>query len=329
MTSAKVWIVLIGAGLAAALISLPARADECGPLKQVMSLDLNVLPSGLSTVPVTINGSARQMLFDTGGGISTLTRGAVNSLGLHPATTRATLLDARGNASQGYVTVDSFVMGGVQAKNLTLMIAPQARNGNSTVDGILAGDIMIAYDEEMDFANRKVLYFLPDHCAGHVVHWTSTPAEVIPFRRALPGSRDINDTHIRFHVMLDGKDMLADLDTGSARTTISAKVADALFNVNENTPNTMPLGELDGRKVVGYVFKTITFGNVTVNNPRLVVLPDVIGLNDANNNVRAFGRVKRADDDLEPDMSIGMDVIRKLHIYVATKETNLYVTAAE
>lgn len=329
MTSAKAWIALIGAALAPPFVSLPAWADDCGPLKQVMSLDLNPLPNGLSTVPVTIDGSPRQMLFDTGGDISTLTQAAAESLGLHPAVTGQKLLDLGGNASEAYVTLDSFVIGGVQAKSLPMMIAPQARIVNASVDGIFAGDIMIKYDEEIDFANRKVLYFLSDHCDGHVVHWTSTPAAVIPFRRALPGSRNINDTHIRFHVMLDGKDLLALLDTGAPRTTINAKVADADFNVNENTPNTVPLGELDGRKVVGYVFKTISFGNVTVNNPHVVILPDLIGLKDVNNNTRADSHIRRVDDDLSDEITIGMDVIRKLHVYVATRESNLYVTAAQ
>jgi hypothetical protein len=40
--------------------------------------------------------------------------------------------------------------------------------------------------------------------------------------------------------------VLATLSTGAVRTTISAKVADAEFNVNENTPNTVPLGQLGG-----------------------------------------------------------------------------------
>jgi predicted aspartyl protease len=328
MTSAKAWIALIGAALAPAFMSLPAWADDCGPLKQVMSLDMNVLPSGLSTVPVTINGAPRQMLFDTGGGISMLTQSAAESLGLHPASTRAKLLDVRGNASQTYVTLDSFVMGGAQVKGMIMMIAPQARIGNTGADGILAGDVMLSYDEEMDYTNKKLLYFMPDHCEGHVVHWTSSPATVIPFRRALPGSREINDTHIRFHVTMDGTDLLAMLDTGAARTTISAKVAEANFNVTETTPNTVPLGELDGRKVFGYVFKTISFGDVTVNNPHVAVLPDVIGLNDANNNTRADSRIKRVDDNLGPDITIGMDVIKQLHIYVAAKELKLYVTAA-
>ena len=332
MTSGKAWIAVIGAVLAS-FISVPAWADACGPLKQVMSLDLDVLPSGLSTVPVTINGSPRKMLFDTGGGISTLTQSAAESLGLHPVSTRAKLLDVRGNASQTYVTLASFVIGSAQANDLMMMIAPQDKIGDTGADGILAGDLMIRYDEEMDYANKKLLYFLPDHCDGHVVHWTSAPVAVIPFRRALAGGRNINDTHIRFHVTMDGKDLSAILDTGASRTLISAKAANADFNVNENTPNTVPLGEMQGRKVVGYVFKAISFGDagagsVTVGNPHVTVLPDLIGLHDPNNSHVTNSLIKREDDDLGPDITIGMDVIKQLHIYVATREQNLYISAA-
>jgi hypothetical protein len=315
--------------VASSFVCLPAWADDCGPLKQVMSLDLNVLPNGLYTVPVTINGSPRQLLFGTAGGKSALTRNAAESLGLRPATGGFKLLAVNGNASQAYVMLDSFVMGGVQAKDMRMMISPLARIGNTGADGTLADDIMINYDEEMDFANKKVLYFLPDHCERDAAHWTNLSPAVMPFRRPLPGSNITYDTHIRLDVMLDGKDVLAMLSTGSPRTSISAKVADAEFHVNENTPNTVPVGELGGRKMVSYVFKTISFGNISVSNPQVVILPDVIGLNDPNNNFRTDDRSKRVDDDVAPDMTIGMDVLKKLHIYVATKEQNLYVTAAE
>jgi len=314
--------------VASSFVCLPAWAEDCRPLKQVMSLDLNVLPNGLFTVPVTINGSPRQLLFGTGGGYSNLTQSAMESLGLHPNGTYSKLLALNGNVSQTGVTLDSFVMGGVEAKGLVMMISPRARIGATGADGVLAGDIMIAYDEEMDFANKKVLYFLPDHCEGDVVHWTNLSSAVIPFRRPPLGSNIPYDSHIRFDVVVDGKDVLAMLSTGSARTTISAKVADAEFDVNENTPGTVPLGKLGGRKLVGYAFKTISFGNISVSNPQIEILPDMIGLNDPNNDFRTDDRSKRVDDDMGADMIIGMDVLKKLHIYIATKESNLYVTAA-
>jgi len=106
------------------------------------------------------------------------------------------------------------------------------------------------------------------------------------------------------------------LATGAVRTQISARVADAEFNVTADTPNTVPLGEMAGKKVFGYVFKTITFGNVTVTNPHVAVLPDVVGRNDPNNRFRTDSHVVRVDDNLEPDITIRhgcAEAVARLH----------------
>jgi hypothetical protein len=310
---------------------LAAHADDCGPLKKLFSLDLTVGPGGVGSIPVTINGSPRKLMFDTAGARSILSAGASDSLGLHPVESRMNLLDRGGNASQREVTIDSLVMGGMEAKGILFQISPNPNFGGNPqlpVDGALANDIMENYDLDLDYAGRKVSYFLPDHCDGHVVYWTTTPPSVIPFRHDQPGSRNTTDTHIRFHVNLDGKDLQAVLNTGAARSQMSAKTAYADFKVDENTQGTVPLGDLGERKVVGYVFKTINFGDVAVISPRVVILPDVVGRNDPNNRNRTDSRVARVDDNLEPDITIGMDVISKLHIYVAAKEGKLYITAA-
>jgi hypothetical protein len=316
--------VVILCGLAA-----PAFADDCGPLQQAASVDLTMTPNGLPMVPVTLNGSPRKFLFGTAGSISTITQAAADSLNLSAVSSRVRLLSTNGNASSRFVSVASFVYGGLQGKDLEFLISPDSNLGspNLPVDGELAGDIMKRYDTEMDFAGGKLSYFLPDHCDGHVVHWTTAPASVVPFRRTQPGIRNPNDTDIRFHVTLDGKDLLAVLNTAGGRSQMSARTADT-YDVNEDTMGTVPLGTMAGHKVFSYAFKTIAFGDVTVNNPRVVILPDVVGRNDPNNAGRTDSRIKKEDDDLEPDLSIGMDVIRQLHIYVATKEEKLYITAA-
>ena len=311
--------------------ALAAQAQDCGPLKKLMSLDLTAGPGGVATVPVLINGSPRKLLFSTAGGGSIISRGAVDSLGLKALSTRAKILDSAGNSSQEYVTIDSLVIGGMQAKGDEFMISPDPNFGGNPqlpMDGALANDVMENYDLDLDYAGGKVSYFSPEHCDGHVVYWTTTPASAIAFRHDMPGARNPQDTHIRFHVTMDGKDLLALLNTGAARTTMSAKVADGDYGVSIDSKDTTPLGTMGGQKVFGYVFKTISFGDVTVNNPHIAVLPDIVGRNDVNNAVRASGRIARLDDNLEPDITIGMDVIRQLHIYVAEKEEKLYVTAA-
>jgi len=324
-------LALAAAFLSLSALAAPAQADDCGPLKKLLSLDLTSAPSGVSSIPVTINGSPRRLEFDTAGGRSVLSEGALDSLGLHAVSGNVKLLDRSGNASQRSVTIDSLVIGGMEAKNVVFQVSPNPNFGGNPqlpVDGGLANDIMENYDLDLDYAGGKVSYFSPDHCDGHVVYWTTSPPSVIPFRHTAPGSFNNADTHIRFHVNLDGKDLQAVLNTAAARSQMSARTA-GTYDVNEDTKGTVPLGTTAGRKVFGYTFKTIAFGDVTVTNPHIVVLPDVVGRNDPNNAVRADSRIRKVDDDVGvPDITIGMDVIRQLHVYIAAKEGKLYITAA-
>jgi hypothetical protein len=321
--------------LAAALLSLsalamPARAADCGPLQKLFSLDLTMAPNGIASIPVTINGSARRLQFSTAGGRSILSEGALDSLGLHAVSGNVKLLDRSGNASQRSVTIGSLVIGGMEAKDRVFLVSPDPNFGGNPqlpVDGTLANDILENYDLDLDYAGGKVSYFVPDHCEGHVVYWTTSQPSVIPFRHDMPGSRNMADTHIYFHVTLDGKDLLAALNTAGARSQMSARAA-GTYDVNEDTKGTVPMGTLAGKKVFGYTFKAISFGDVTVNNPRVTVFPDVVGRNDPNNVGRTDSRVAKVDDIQVPDISIGMDVIRQLHIYIAAKEGKMYITAA-
>src|SRR3982751_2702869 len=74
-------------------------AAECGPLKQVASIDLVPAPSGVQMVPVSINGVPKKLLLATAGGISALSKTAIAELGLHALSTRRKLLDRAGYAS--------------------------------------------------------------------------------------------------------------------------------------------------------------------------------------------------------------------------------------
>jgi hypothetical protein len=323
--------LLSAAILAASALFASAHADECGPLQRAASVDITMTPAGLPMVPMTLNGSPRKFLFGTAGGLSTISKSAADSLNLQAVSTRTKLVSSNGNATQQFVSVASFAYGGLAGKDLQLMISPDPNLGspNLPADGELTNDMMDRYDTDMDFSGSKLSYFLTDHCEGHVVYWTNVVPSVVPFRRGQPGSRNIYDTHIRFHVMLDGKDVLAVMNTEIPRSQLNAKAAEANFNLTGDTQGTVPIGNMSGRKVFGYVFKTMSFGNITVNNPHIVVIPEIMGLNDPNNSGRADSRIKKIDDDLEADLSVGMDVLKKLHIYIATKENKLYITAAD
>jgi hypothetical protein len=77
-----------------------------------------------------------------------------------------------------------------------------------------------------------------------------------------------------------------------------------------------------------YAFKTLTFEGVTVGNPNIEILPNVMNRN-ADQSHKMNTNIERNSDDVAlPVVIVGMDVLAKLHLYFAFKERKLYITEA-
>jgi predicted aspartyl protease len=323
-----------------AAFAAPAAAQDCG-LKQAASLDMTPW-NGRFLVAVTINGAQQPMLLNTGGGITNLAGQALQTLGLHAINdARIKSLDSNGNASQRYVQVQDFAMDRIQAKNIEFMVAPSPNAGaDGAFVGSLAADLMSRYDVELDFAARKLNFFLQDHCPGRVLYWNPPIAAEVPIELHRPssgGDRTVNvrdpirDIHLWVPVMLDGKPVRAMINTGAANSTLSADVARVDFDVTVDSPGSRPMGSVDGNpdhRMFGHIFSTLTFEGVTVSNPHVVVLPNLTGSKDPNNSLVTGSNIQRIDDNIGAEMTIGMDVLRNLHLYVAFAERKLYITPA-
>jgi hypothetical protein len=68
-------------------------------------------------------------------------------------------------------------------------------------------------------------------------------------------------------------------------------------------------------------------GGMTIRNPRLRVVPDLIGTGTVDT-LRADSRVRRRTDEFLPTVQLGMDVLSRLHLYIEIKEKKLHFTAA-
>lgn len=315
---------------AALSFATPSLAEDCGGLVQRASLDMTPTRGAVILVPATFNGAQMQMLLDTGGGISSVSQKTAKALNLSPHESRIKTLDLRGNASQRYVQLDEFALGALKGKDVELMIWPDPE---AQFDGLLAGDILDRYDVELNFVTRKVNIFSPDHCEGKVIYWPATALAVVPFTmarpaRGNPGERSsiniLPDTHIRVPVTVDGKTFTAIVDTGAATTSMSAATAKAAVGVAANSPGAVTIAPDDPR--FGYVFHNLAFEGIAVTNPHVLIRPDLVGKNDPNNTNTADSHITRVDDGLDPDLIIGMDVLRHLHLYIAYRERKLYIT---
>lgn len=349
---------------ASVLVVLPGQmrvdakpgSQQCGALSQVASLEMTALSDGARvSVPLTINGRQVNLEVDTGAGMSSLTAPAATTLGIKLRDTVGTrLVGQDGTAIHRYYLADDFQLGPLAARNIPFMQQPDVTDAG--VSGALGPDLMVRYDVEMDFAGHRLTYFSQNHCPGHILHWSSDAVTQVPIRitaraRDYPPpainpaaaglSSDFVDllmsfgspilgTDIRAKVMLDGREFAANLDTGLDVSTINSQAAQTYFNVpldnsSNDTPETRPdqpaqaNAGTEAVTVTGYRqqhrFHALTFGGVTVSNPVFVLKPSPP---DAH-------RVGSANP---PDITIGMNVLRKLHLYFAFGERVLYVSAA-
>jgi hypothetical protein len=337
-----------------AIPAAPALSRDCGPLKEVASLDIAPVPGvSLMAAPLVIDGRPVRLLLDTGAGASGLTPSAAAKLDLHARDSgNVHLLDAGGHAVHRYYRTDSLTISGLTAHGVPFM-QDTSTDDLPQVDGTFGPDLMLRYDVEMDFAARKLTYFSQDHCFGHIVHWPAMDVAQVPITivsRAgdypapmgkadaslfliVTGGAPILGTDIRVEVMLDGHVFTANIDTGAEVSSINSGAARRYYEIPANEFDASPANEtappaianatahgIESVTVTGmratHRFHALTFGGVTVNNPLFVLRREPA---DA-------GRVGSAR---RPDITIGMNVLRALHLYFAFKERVLYVSAAD
>jgi predicted aspartyl protease len=304
-----------------AFLGSPAWAEDCKPLLQVNSIDLVAAAPNRALIPVSINGIPKLFLLDTGGDISQINGEVAQELDLPRRDSAVKMLDLYGHASSKYVTIEKFGVGR-QSGDIDLAVQPNPDFGRGTrYVGIFAPDLMGRYDVEIDFGIYKMNYFSPDHCSGKVVYWPHNALAVLPFT--------FHKRHIRFPVKVDGKDLMAEIDTGAPRTTMTAEAAKRVFDLAPDSPGNVPLNAQGMAAAFGRIFDTLDFEGVAVKNPHVIVIPQLVGSKDPNNGFRTDTRARQVDDlEDQSDMLIGMDIVRKLHLYIAFGESRIFISEA-
>lgn len=315
---------LFKSALAAAAMlasALPAHADEqCGPLKSLASVDTVAGPNGSMLVPVRINDSLRFLLLSTGGVTTSLSEPVVEELKLPVYQSRFTMNNRSGKLSDRYTIVGQLTIGQFGVKSQQLMVLPGRRPifGDNRVAGIFAPNRVL--DTDIDFPGHHLRLVSPDHCPGHVLYWDAAIAAAVPMRLSPTG-------HILIPATLDGKSMEAAVDTGTTRSTLSMRIARASFGLDSDSPGVTVAGEmadLPGIKVLQHRFGRLSFEGVAVDNPLINLVPDRnFQMPDT---ITAETPARLAGTAVPEDLVIGMDVLSKMHVYIAYNERKLYLT---
>jgi beta-lactamase regulating signal transducer with metallopeptidase domain len=334
--------------------TLPAVADSVN-LERLAGTDL-------VTVPVAINGTPRHFLLDIGTNQTEVSQLTVTQLGLpenyKPGETigagntnmagqafgsdlsaltngglgNVAIHDVRDNlgagAAQTRVRIASFTVGRATGRNMMFLVANDARMGkpqSEPYDGLLTGDFFRQYDVELDFAGKQINWLTPTKCTdpNQVVFWPHSAVGEIPMT--------IADGKILVPVVVQGHQINAVLDTSSARTVMRRDIAELILGLKADSADMTPNGDLKdgkGAQVYLHTFPEISFaGGVTANNVPTLILTN--SLTHEINSELVLGSWARSADARVPDLTLGMDVLHQLHMYVVPGQGKVYVTSAE
>ena len=317
MRLARLGVAVIAALCAAA----PATGQTCG-LTKVATYDMESTDSGHVVIKMKIGDEERLMAVDTGAWFSHLTEETVDALKLpHQTSDQFISYDAYGRHSNEVATAPSLDIGPLKVRSVDFIIAPRGANFGKDVSGLLGGNVLKHFDLDFDFANRKFSLFDQDHCPGQVVYWTASGFSKIPF--------EFNGSQITLPVTLDGHQMEAMLDTGAFASTISTPMANQIFDLTQSSADVDRTShtDKDGTTWTDYthVFNALRFGGMTIPSVTLHLVEDKMG--------KAVQQ-ERASNNHElplhlPQVLIGIEELRHLHLYISYKEKLLYVTVAD
>jgi hypothetical protein len=307
--------------------AVPTLAQECGPLKIVASVDLASSPDERAVfVPVMLQDQKKLLLLDTGGMIGELTPATVSALGLEShKTSGVRLYDVKGNFVDHETVVPNFAIGTLTGHNVDFMVGPDDLfKGNDEIAGILGPGILRYYDVAMDFAGKKLVLLSQDHCEGKVIYWRADAVAVVPMQVTRVNG------HIVVPVTLDGHALDAIIDTGASTSTLNQTVAEGDFKLNDKTGMTAigRMGDRAGSLVYRHTFTSLSFEGLAVANPVLDIVPDLQGSQMERPPPIGTRIPDRSIEQKMPDLLIGMDILRHLHVYIAYREQKLYLTPA-
>jgi predicted aspartyl protease len=285
------------------LLLLPLLLAACGNphcgLTSVATLPI-ALTRAQPLVEIGINGQTARMLLDTGAAHSVLTRPAAMRLGLRMKPGRISNLEGVGGATRDIpVIATSLNLGGLSLGDRVTDVVP-TRIGTpdgANPDGLLGMDILSAYDLDLDFGDRRLTLYRGSAC----------PTVPLP----MPGPATVVETalstqgHLVMRAALDGRSVLAALDTGTQHSGVTARAA-ALSPAQLAGDRKVTLFGVGPGSAGAYLhrFASITVGGQTLRDPLLLVFD-------------------RTPPDF--DMLIGMDWLAGRRLWISTGTGRIFL----
>ena len=313
------WLALL------CLLALPpatALGGSC-TLARLGSVDFTIVDGEL-VVPVTVSGRRARMRVEVASSHSRIDGEYVQPFGMKtryfPGFTVVRVGDKR--ITQEAALTD-FAVGPLRVAKAEFLLIPSDRapgSDSEPVIGTLAMDVLGHLDFELDFANNRLNFYAQDHCPGGVVYWTNRYSSAA-LTRGPSGN-------FYFPLELEGKKVEASISTTSSGASLPTEVTRRLYGFDETSPGVESTTDQDGHTVAHYRAMSISGDGLSVKNARIELR--TTKSHEVPCSLTTMQGPARYEGCLggEAPLLIGLDVVRHLHLYFATKERVLYFSDA-
>jgi predicted aspartyl protease len=200
------------------------------------------------------------------------------------------LAGAAGTMLNEFITGENFSVGGLRVTNKPMYLETRPLFG---ADGTLAPDILRDYDVEIDLAQDRFSLMPPGQC--------------VPDDGAMAIAIEVTrGGHVRFPVKIDGKTIMATLDTGTMTSLVSIKSAVRL-GVYPNSSGLRLARSSGSYRIYDYPFQSLEIGGVKMDNPNINIAGDRFIPGPAD------------------DLILGINALRRMRLTIAYGQKKLYL----
>jgi hypothetical protein len=238
---------------------------------------------------------------------------SVGSIGGATTGNPMAVYDSRGNMFHSMTDAAPFTLGSMRTDHLQFVVTTLPLPGSG---GILSSEFFKKYDIDLNFGTHRLNMFSSDHCKGQVLYWRAPGVAALPFR--------YQNGRIIARVTLDGREMDAAIDTGSPRSEMQFDDVDSMYYINSKSSGVMR--EDDGH--LGYNFTVLSFGGVSIYHPHIVLTHSAL-MSSADAGPETGTLLRNLNQgSMQPMLTIGTDLLKMLHVYIAFNERTIYITQA-
>jgi predicted aspartyl protease len=293
-----------------------AAAQQCN---MGLAAELPVVMDGNQPlVRVSINGQPVLALLDTGAFKTMIWRGAAERLGLKLVPVEGMKLVGVGGRQNAYKTrVQELKLGQAALKDAPLLVGGQERplGGREEIALILGQDLLSRGDLEIDLKGKVVRLYKTENCKNKpLVYWTEY-YNLVDIESPPGESRPIS-----IDVLVNGRKVRADLDTGATTSVITTAAArQAGVTTDEATAAGASSG-IGAKTVSNWIgrFKTVQIGDQTMKNAPL----RIADLFRHGSEAETGTRISASPVPIE--MLLGADFLLSHRVLVAYSQNKVY-----